>query len=110
MNITPGKWTVERYAEKPGAPTSEDRFGIFANGTQVCMAKFPSFQEAAWATEALFNFRLIAAAPDMREALRKIDAYSQRQINANTDEMALWLQVQNYARAALEGGTDEASL
>ena len=55
--------------------------------------------------EAHANARLIAASPELLEALEHIAEYCQAQANETTDEAALWSQARSFALAAIARAT-----
>lgn len=51
--------------------------------------------------ECVANARLIAAAPELLEALKHIEKYCQAQANETTDETALWQQARGFAMTVI---------
>jgi hypothetical protein len=65
---TPGPWTADKLQDR-------DTFNIFANGFVSAMCQVSRMENSTRSTsgnEVAANARLIAAAPDLLEALREI--------------------------------------
>lgn len=99
---TPSPWSFQRMAL---GSSPDRRCGFVVNGPEaeplpVRICDLRCTPEAPFAqTEA--NARLIAAAPELLEALRHIEDYCHRQAMETTDEAPLWAQCRSFARAAI---------
>lgn len=81
-NHTPGPWTQTIGAWGNIGADNDSR----GNGSvQVASISLPSENEPAWAAEGKANARLIAAAPDMLEALREMTDLAYKLAMASPD-------------------------
>lgn len=89
---TPGPWMWDADPIK-GDPLNSVRYRVVALGKTVTQCYYSSSDEAAQ-----HDARLIAAAPKLLEALKKIDAICER---AKANDIGWFAGVQSCARAAI---------
>jgi len=88
---TPGPWIVKWD------------YNVFSGerGIATCGGYTDNYRAGAIHAENRANARLIAAAPELLEAINHIWDYSAKQFEANSDERALWAKVNRIASAAI---------
>jgi len=92
-------WSVDRYAKNAEWARVRDKNGGLIAKVESVNPKGKR-QSCDFDIEAA-NARLISACPEMLEALKHIYDYSAKQFEANSDERALWAQINKIASNAI---------
>ena len=96
-SFTPGPWAFAKYSAK--------RFGLGQKGNGAFFF-LQCVNDSADDPQARADARLIAAAPDLLEALRRIEEYWNQDQNETAMADACWHAI-NTARAAIAKATGE---
>lgn len=100
-----GAWTPGPWAVNPKAATNVEAGG---RGVSACGGYFDNTSDGAYAVENEANARLIAAAPDMAEALRLFIHYDEATDDDGVQLMLNYADALSAAKAALAKARGEA--